>query len=85
MNILSPISSSWNLLKRKHLLCSPELIEKETAVATPNEDLVEEDKIMAIMFLHRSDPSRYGRLTKSLKESIQMGRDEYPVMALSLW
>ena len=53
------------LAKGKHILCSPEIIEKENDTATPQEILVEEEKVMAIMFLHRSDQAWYRRLVKS--------------------
>ena len=63
----------------RHILCSPELVDAvDPDNITELERNVEEAKFKAIVFLNRSDPARYGDLNLELKNSKNLGRDEYP-------
>jgi hypothetical protein len=62
----------------KHILCSPDLMEKEDEEPTAKEIDIEENKFKAICFIKRSDPNRYRSLLNDLKHAAYVGRDEYP-------
>jgi hypothetical protein len=62
----------------RHILCSPELMDKEEDEPTEDEIDVEENKFKAICFIKRSDPNRYKSLLNDLKHAAYVGRDEYP-------
>ena len=64
----------------QHILCSPDLIETaDKDNITEREKETEENKFKAIVFLKRSDPTRYGSFLTELQNSAHLGRDEYPV------
>ena len=66
----------------RHILCSPELADTaDPDKITDLERDIEEAKFKAIVFLNRSDPVRYGDLNTELKNSKNLGRDEYPASA----
>ena len=63
----------------KHILCSPELIQAaDPKNITEDEREKEESKFKAIVFLKRSDQSRYGTFLTELQNSAHLNRDEYP-------
>ena len=64
----------------RHILCSPELIEAaDKDNITDAERESEESKFKAIVFLKRSDPTRYGGFLTELQNSAHLGREEYPI------
>ena len=64
----------------KHILCSPDLIDAaDKDNITDAEIEAEENKFKAIVFLKRSDPTRYGGFLTELQNSAHLDRNEYPV------
>jgi rubrerythrin len=50
----------------RHILCSPELMDKEDDELTKEEIETKENKFKAICFIKRSDPNRYKSLLSDL-------------------
>ena len=64
----------------RHILCSPDLIDAaDKDNITDVEKEAEENKFKAIVFLKRSDPTRYGGFLTELQNSAHLDRDEYPI------
>jgi len=70
---------------KRHILCSPELVEATDKKNITNEEREkEESKFNAIIFLKRSDPIRYGSFLTELQNSAHLNRDEYPVTEIDV-
>ena len=64
----------------EHVLCSPDLMEAVDKDNPSNKEIeTEQNKFKAIVFLKRSDPSRYGEFLAELQNSAHLNRDEYPI------
>ena len=65
---------------RKHILCSPDLIEAvDEDSVTEAAKKAEENKFKVIVFLKRSDPTRHSSFLTELQNSSHLDHDEYPV------
>jgi len=63
----------------RHILCSPKIVDAvDTKNPTRDEINAEEERFKAMCHLKRSDSVRYGKMLKSLEESPDLGRGEYP-------
>ena len=62
----------------KHIMCSPDLMDKDGDEGTEEEIEIEENKFKAICYIKRGDPNRYTSLLNDLKHAAYVGRDEYP-------
>ena len=62
----------------KHIMCSPDLMDKDGDEGTEEEIEIEENKFKVICYIKRGDPNRYNSLLNDLKHAAYVGRDEYP-------
>ena len=69
---------SLKLAGGKHVLCSPDLVEKTGTTATAQEEDYEADQFFGILLLTNSDAQRYGILNKELLHAAQFGNNDYP-------
>ena len=68
-----------DMAKGGHIFCSHELIECEDQDSiTDHKKKVVEEKLKSIIFLRRSNDTRYKDLATDLKKGSYLGRDEYP-------
>ncbi len=62
----------------RHILCSPDLMDKEGEDVTEEEIEIEENKFKAICYIKHRDSNRYKSFLNDLKHVAYVGRDEYP-------
>ena len=68
------------MVKGGHIFCSSELVKCEDIDNILDaETATEEQKLMAVIILKRSDEARYKKLLSDLKDGSNLSRDEYPI------
>ena len=71
------------LVGGSHVFCSPDILGSKIEDATTTEIAKEEDAILSMIFLSRSDQTRFGDLLTHLETGATLGRDEYPITLTS--
>ena len=69
----------------KHIFASPTISVIDVHKMTSEEIDEEVDKSKAIIFLKCSDDSRFGALSKRLREATYLDRDEYPTTLSTMY
>ena len=86
---LERFKSSINTLELsqgKYVFCPTALIKPADLVTPTNDELEQEcEKMKAALLLKVSDTKRYGTLSDRLRESMTLGRNEYPTILASMY
>ena len=81
-NYLSRFNSrleKMNLAGGAHVLCIPQIIDKDLSQCTTAEINTQKEKFKATCFVLRAEKSCYVDLLEELRKELYKGRDEYPI------